>query len=76
MILMLTAAGAPDERVTGLTLGADDYLPKPFHFPELVCACGLSPDAGRQPTAARCEQPESSSTRQQERSLETDARSH
>jgi DNA-binding response OmpR family regulator len=36
MILMLTAAGSTDERVSGLTLGADDYLPKPFHFPELV----------------------------------------
>jgi DNA-binding response OmpR family regulator len=36
MILMLTAAGSPDERVAGLGLGADDYLPKPFHFPELV----------------------------------------
>jgi DNA-binding response OmpR family regulator len=36
MILMLTAAGAPGDRVTGLALGADDYLPKPFHFPELV----------------------------------------
>jgi DNA-binding response OmpR family regulator len=36
MILMLTAAGAPNERVSGLALGADDYLPKPFHFPELV----------------------------------------
>lgn len=36
MILMLTAAGAPDERVTGLALGADDYLSKPFHFPELI----------------------------------------
>ena len=36
MILMLTAASAPDERVAGLSLGADDYLPKPFHFPELV----------------------------------------
>jgi DNA-binding response OmpR family regulator len=36
MILMLTAAGSPDERVSGLSLGADDYLPKPFHFPELV----------------------------------------
>ena len=35
-ILMLTAAGAPDDRVGGLKLGADDYLPKPFHFPELV----------------------------------------
>jgi DNA-binding response OmpR family regulator len=36
MILMLTAAGAPAERVAGLRLGADDYLAKPFHFPELV----------------------------------------
>jgi DNA-binding response OmpR family regulator len=36
MILMLTAASSPGERVTGLALGADDYLPKPFHFPELV----------------------------------------
>jgi DNA-binding response OmpR family regulator len=36
MILMLTAAGSADERVAGLALGADDYLPKPFHFPELV----------------------------------------
>ena len=36
MVLMLTAAGAPGERVTGLGLGADDYLGKPFHFPELV----------------------------------------
>jgi DNA-binding response OmpR family regulator len=36
MILMLTAAGGPADRVTGLALGADDYLPKPFHFPELV----------------------------------------
>jgi DNA-binding response OmpR family regulator len=36
MILMLTAAGGPSDRVTGLALGADDYLAKPFHFPELV----------------------------------------
>jgi DNA-binding response OmpR family regulator len=36
MILMLTAAGGPSDRVEGLALGADDYLPKPFHFPELV----------------------------------------
>ncbi len=36
MILMLTAAGDPGDRVKGLALGADDYLPKPFHFPELV----------------------------------------
>ncbi|MFF3565092.1 response regulator transcription factor [Streptomyces sp. NPDC002574] len=36
MVLMLTAADAPGDRVSGLTLGADDYLAKPFHFPELV----------------------------------------
>ena len=37
---MLTAAGAPDDRVGGLDLGADDYLAKPFHFPELVARVG------------------------------------
>ena len=36
MVLMLTAADSPTERVAGLGLGADDYLSKPFHFPELV----------------------------------------
>ena len=36
MVLMLTAAAAPEERVQGLVLGADDYLAKPFHFPELL----------------------------------------
>nr|WP_234901268.1 response regulator transcription factor [Mycolicibacterium fluoranthenivorans] len=35
-ILMLTAATAVVERVTGLGLGADDYLTKPFAFAELV----------------------------------------
>ncbi|MER5886196.1 response regulator transcription factor [Streptomyces sp. NPDC001941] len=35
-ILMLTAAGRLGDKVTGLGLGADDYLPKPFDFPELV----------------------------------------
>ncbi|MER7914242.1 response regulator transcription factor [Streptomyces sp. NPDC096068] len=35
-ILMLTAAAAVEERVEGLDLGADDYLGKPFEFPELV----------------------------------------
>jgi DNA-binding response OmpR family regulator len=35
-ILMLTAAGAVEDRVEGLNLGADDYLPKPFAFDELV----------------------------------------
>ncbi len=35
-ILMLTAAAAVGDRVAGLNLGADDYLPKPFAFEELV----------------------------------------
>jgi DNA-binding response OmpR family regulator len=35
-IIMLTAAGDIGDRVEGLALGADDYLPKPFAFQELV----------------------------------------
>ncbi|MGW0804139.1 response regulator transcription factor [Nonomuraea sp. NPDC002799] len=35
-ILMLTAAGNVRDRVVGLSLGADDYLPKPFAFKELL----------------------------------------
>ncbi|MBB5773918.1 response regulator transcription factor [Nonomuraea angiospora] len=35
-VLMLTAAVQLDDRVTGLSLGADDYLSKPFAFPELA----------------------------------------
>jgi DNA-binding response OmpR family regulator len=35
-ILMLTAAAEVEDRVDGLELGADDYLGKPFAFPELV----------------------------------------
>ena len=35
-VLMLTASSGIDDRVEGLSLGADDYLAKPFAFPELV----------------------------------------
>ena len=35
-ILMLTARGGVEQRVEGLDAGADDYLPKPFHLPELL----------------------------------------
>ncbi|HLK58911.1 MAG TPA: response regulator transcription factor [Chthonomonadaceae bacterium] len=35
-ILMLTARGTVQERVRGLEMGADDYLPKPFDFTELL----------------------------------------
>ena len=35
-ILMLTARDAVDDRVRGLEMGADDYLPKPFDFTEML----------------------------------------
>lgn len=35
-VLMLTAASTISDRIEGLELGADDYLPKPFEFAELV----------------------------------------
>jgi DNA-binding response OmpR family regulator len=35
-ILMLTARGTVDDKVRGLEMGADDYLPKPFDFSELL----------------------------------------
>src|ERR1700733_12553411 len=35
-VLMLTASAGIEDRVQGLSLGADDYLPKPFAFAELV----------------------------------------
>jgi DNA-binding response OmpR family regulator len=35
-VLMLTAARSVQDRVEGLDLGADDYLPKPFYFAELT----------------------------------------
>ncbi len=38
-VLMLTARDTIDDRVTGLEKGADDYLPKPFAFAELIARC-------------------------------------
>jgi len=49
MVLMLTASGTTGDRVAGLGLGADDYLTKPFHFPELVLR--IRALARRQPSA-------------------------
>ena len=60
-VLMLTAAAGIDDRVTGLTLGADDYLPKPFAFRELsarVAALGrrsrAAPGSAWTRTGGRC----------------------
>jgi DNA-binding response OmpR family regulator len=55
-VLMLTAAGTLADRVHGLDLGADDYLTKPFDFPELVArvrALGRRPGAPV-PAVLRC----------------------
>jgi DNA-binding response OmpR family regulator len=52
-ILMLTASGSVTDRVEGLDLGADDYLSKPFDFPELsarVRALGRRTAAPTPPT--------------------------
>jgi DNA-binding response OmpR family regulator len=49
-VLLLTAASSVKDRVEGLGLGADDYLPKPFDFTELVArvqALGRRPGAPR-----------------------------
>ncbi len=48
-VLMLTAASSIDDRVEGLGLGADDYLPKPFDFAEMVARVQA---LGRRPGAA------------------------
>ena len=75
MILMLTASGAPEDRVSGLGSALMTTCPNRSISLNSCCACARSPAASRQPQPGRCEQPESSSTRQQEASLEIDARS-
>ena len=55
-ILMLTASAGVEDRVDGLTLGADDYLPKPFAFTELVArvrALGRRSGPARPPVIER-----------------------
>jgi len=51
-VLMLTAASSVRDRVEGLGLGADDYLPKPFDFTEMVARVQA---LGRRPGAAKPE---------------------
>jgi len=38
-VMVLSARGDVDDRVKGLELGADDYMPKPFAFPEFLARC-------------------------------------
>jgi DNA-binding response OmpR family regulator len=55
-VLLLTAAAEIDQQVAGLALGADDYLPKPFAFPELaarVVALGRRARPAAPPILAR-----------------------
>jgi DNA-binding response OmpR family regulator len=52
-ILMLTAAGTLSERVAGLSLGADDYLAKPFAFAELVARIRALGRRSQPPTPPR-----------------------
>ncbi len=49
MVLMLSGAASPEERISGLELGADDYVGKPFHLRELVLR--VQALARRQPEA-------------------------
>lgn len=51
-IIMLTARGDVPSRVKGLDLGADDYLPKPFDFDELLARIRAQLRGAKQPAAA------------------------
>ena len=52
-VLMLTARDAVEDRVRGLDAGADDYLVKPFAFPELIARMRVLLRRGRQAESTR-----------------------
>jgi two-component system copper resistance phosphate regulon response regulator CusR len=56
-VLMLTARSTLSDRVTGLDSGADDYLPKPFAFAELLARCRalLRRPSGKMGRVLQCE---------------------
>lgn len=49
-VIILSAKHSVEERVQGLQSGADDYLVKPFAFPELLARCQTLVRRGKQPT--------------------------
>ena len=56
-ILLLTARGEPEDRIKGLSLGADDYLAKPFEPEELVLESEMSESYNAYNTLSQREKP-------------------
>ena len=59
-VLILSALGEVDDRITGLRAGGDDYLTKPYHMPELMAridALARRGDSGNAETTAKLKSP-------------------